>query len=140
MDEGTSVNDLLSDIKPEMLFALFARRFQYYGGDEKEEPAGPAELLVAILDDVRACLSRSESSPGSSAVGGGVCGLSAAYLLRAQELKLLSKALVRACFDNDEDEDEEDDGDEPASKKPKVLIATPAYSPTVYLHQPKKTS
>lgn len=141
-EEATSSSELLAEIKPELLFTIFAERFQYYCADEISS-AGPSELLVSILDDVRACLASSESSPGSVAVGGGVCGLSAAYLLRAQELSLLSTALVRACFDDDDDDQEASDdetcddvNDAHARKKPKVLVATPAYNPTVYLHKP----
>jgi len=144
-EEATSTSELLAEIKPELLFTLFAERFQYYCGDEISS-AGPSELLVSMLDDVRACLASSESSPGSFAVGGGVCGLSAAYLLRAQELSLLSAALVRACFDDDDDDQEASDdetcdddnnvNDAHARKKPKVLVAAPAYNPTVYLHKP----
>ena len=68
--------------------------------------------------------------------------MSAGYLLRAQELSLLSTALVRACFDDDDDQEASDDetcddvNDAHARKKPKVLVATPAYNPTVYLHKP----
>ena len=134
--EESTTSEAFFDITPEIFFAFVATRFRYYGCVDKYKKPFEAQalpdLFIAMVEDVRECRRRSQSSPGSSAVGGGVCGLSAAYLCRADEIATLCKTVARMCLSED-NEDEEDE--EPVGKKPKLLSATPAYSPTVYLHK-----
>jgi len=88
-----------------------------------------ASLVKAIGKQIKTSYEYLDEHGDSVTFGEGLVGVSAAHLVRAQELELLLKALLRHIL-SDEDEDQDDnEGRHPKRR----LIASSLYDPSVYI-------
>jgi hypothetical protein len=100
-------------------------RAALFGGDV-------ASLIKAIGAQIKKSYEYLDEHGDLVAFGEGLIGLPAAHLVRAHELELLLKALLRRLSSNDDDDDDDDDDDEAHHPK-RRLVASSLYHPSVYI-------
>jgi len=131
-------NDINVDVFVTMMLARFLRfidadeepltnedeRAALFGGDV-------ASLIKAIGAQIKKSYEYLDEHGDLVAFGEGLIGLPAAHLVRAHELELLLKALLRRLSSNDDDDD--DDDDDEAHHPKRRLVASSLYHPSVYI-------
>jgi SET domain-containing protein 6 len=136
MTGDESEAEILEGVLDDVVLTLFRSRLNAYL--DAEEHSDCDEDVSSILRDVALEIKRSvdlatDASRVRQTFGTGISGVAAAHHIRADELGLLMKAIIRA-FDMGEEEDDEDTRD---AKKPKLVEVVPAYAPTIYI-KPKE--
>jgi SET domain-containing protein 6 len=148
VDDDTSIGDLLertmtgdeseaeilASVDEYVVLALFRGRLNAYldTKDEGRCDDDVSSLLRDVAREIKRCADLSNDASGvRQQFGSGISGVAAAYHVRADELGLLMKAVIRA-FDVGDDEE-----DVPDAKKPKLVEVVPAYAPTIYI-KPKE--
>ena len=137
-------NDIDVDVFVTMMLARFLRfidvddealtnqdeRAALFSGDV-------ASLIKAIGAQIKKSYEYLDEHGDSVAFGEGLVGLPAAHLVRAHELELLLKALLRRLSsdenDDDSDDDDDDDDDGEAHHPKRRLVSSSLYHPSVYI-------
>ena len=138
MLKGEPDRDVWNDIDDSVFVTAMVARFLRFIDDDAlkddDERASlfsgdAASLVKAIGKQIKTSYEYLDEHGDSVTFGEGLVGVSAAHLVRAQELELLLKALLRHIL-SDEDEDQDDDeGRQPKRR----LIASSLYDPSVYI-------
>ena len=138
MVKGEPDRDVWNDIDDYVFVTAMVARFLRFIDDDAlkddDERASlfsgdAASLVKAIGAQIKTSYEYLDEHADSVTFGEGLVGVSAAHLVRAQELELLLKALLRHIL-SDEDEDQDDDeGRQPKRR----LIASSLYDPSVYI-------
>ena len=138
MLKGEPDRDVWNDIDDSVFVTAMVARFLRFIDDDAlkddDERASffrgdAASLVKAIGAQIKKSYEYLDEHGDSVTFGEGLVGVSAAHLVRAQELELLLKALLRHIL-SDEDEDQDDnEGRHPKRR----LIASSLYDPSVYI-------
>ena len=138
MVKGEPDRDVWNDIDDSVFVTAMVARFLRFIDDDAlkddDERASlfsgdAASLVKAIGKQIKTSYEYLDEHGDSVTFGEGLVGVSAAHLVRAQELELLLKALLRHIL-SDEDEDQDDnEGRHPKRR----LIASSLYDPSVYI-------
>ncbi len=129
--------EILASVDDYVVLALFRGRFNAYLDTKDEDRCDDdvSSLLRDVAREIKRCADLANDASGvRQQFGSGISGVAAAYHVRADELGLLMKAIIRAF---DFGDDEETNEDVPDTKKPKLVEVVPAYAPTIYI-KPKE--
>ena len=135
MTGDESEAEILASVDEYVVLALFRGRLNAYldTKDEGRCDDDISSLLRDVAREIKRCADLANDASGvRQQFGSGISGVAAAYHVRADELGLLMKAVIRAFDVGDEEEE-----DVPDTKKPKLVEVVPAYAPTIYI-KPKE--